>query len=47
MSFDPARESDVIFLRDFVVPYFSQVYQQLLKADKAPYVTKSVLKNYL
>lgn len=44
---DHNAEIDVVFIRDFVVPYLSDVYYSLDKIERIGYVRQETIKTYL
>jgi hypothetical protein len=44
---DKNSEIDVVFIRDFVVPYLSEVYNSLDKIEALGYVRQETVKTYL
>ena len=45
--FDSHSENDVTFLRDFVTPYFSDVFYAQTKHEKSSFLSAFTLKSYL
>ena len=44
---DKDSEIDVVFIRDFVVPYFSEVYNSLMHKDGLGYLREESIKIYV
>ena len=46
-QFNKNNEIDITFLRDFVTPYFSEVYQCLVNGGRKSYLEPIRFKTYL
>ena len=46
-EFNPACEGDIVFLRDFMVPYLSNVFRSLLVQSRTEYLPLWRIREYL
>ena len=45
--FNPASEADIVFLRDFAAPYFSNVFHSLMSKGNTGFLPVATVKSYM